>query len=386
MSTRLTRGDRRQPPAVGMPDEGVGGGEIGRGAARGASRSSAVGDALEHVGSLRRLARLGFRLCAAVSISTCRFGHGLRFSESRAALSRAALLPQAGRGGNGRKWALLRGRQRCNWAGGRYSPREIAGDPIGSAGEPTQGRLDVRLRRPIAQGSLFARCGGDGGMLMSLLPFVLIFVIMYFLILRPQQKRAKQHQEMVKNVRRGDTVVTTGGLVGKVTKVVDDDQIEIEIADDVRIRQMRADGHRGARQGRAGEGRGRGQLRSQRHRSRTASRDVMLYFTRWKVLAILLHGGRRLPVRGAQFPSRQDGAELAEMGAAPRRARPRPAGRLAYPARGRHQGACARRSSRRCATTCAACCATRASATPAWWCAATASRCASAKGRIPGRR
>ena len=74
---------------------------------------------------------------------------------------------------------------------------------------------------------------------MSLLPFVLIFVIMYFLILRPQQKRVKQHQEMVKNVRRGDTVVTNGGLVGKVTKVIDDDQIEIEIADDVRIRQMR---------------------------------------------------------------------------------------------------------------------------------------------------
>ena len=84
-----------------------------------------------------------------------------------------------------------------------------------------------------------AAAGGDGGMLMSLLPFALIFVIMYFLILRPQQKRVKQHQEMVKNVRRGDTVITNGGLVGKVTKVIDDDQIEIEIADDVRIRQMR---------------------------------------------------------------------------------------------------------------------------------------------------
>lgn len=81
--------------------------------------------------------------------------------------------------------------------------------------------------------------GGDGGILMSLLPFILIFVIMYFLILRPQQKRVKAHQEMVKNVRRGDTVVTSGGLVGKVTKVVDDDQLEVEIADGVRIRQMR---------------------------------------------------------------------------------------------------------------------------------------------------
>ena len=90
-----------------------------------------------------------------------------------------------------------------------------------------------------AQGSPFG-LGGDGGMLMSLLPFALIFVIMYFLILRPQQKRVKQHQEMVKNVRRGDTVVTSGGLVGKVTKVIDDDQIEVEVADGVRVRQVRS--------------------------------------------------------------------------------------------------------------------------------------------------
>ena len=88
-----------------------------------------------------------------------------------------------------------------------------------------------------AQGSLF---GGDPNMLTSLLPFVLIFVIMYFLILRPQQRRVKQHAELVKNVRKGDTVITSGGLVGRVTKVVDDDQIEIEIADGVRVRQMRS--------------------------------------------------------------------------------------------------------------------------------------------------
>lgn len=91
----------------------------------------------------------------------------------------------------------------------------------------------------FAQGSLFGGVGGDGGVLMSLLPFVLIFVIMYFLILRPQQKRVKSHQEMVKNVRRGDTVITNGGLVGKVTKVIDDDQVEIEVAEGVKIRQMR---------------------------------------------------------------------------------------------------------------------------------------------------
>jgi preprotein translocase subunit YajC len=89
----------------------------------------------------------------------------------------------------------------------------------------------------------FAQAAGAAGdtnsMLMSLLPFALIFVIMYFLILRPQQRKAKEHSDLVKNVRRGDTVVTSGGLVGKVTKVVDDEQIEIEVADGVRIRQMR---------------------------------------------------------------------------------------------------------------------------------------------------
>jgi preprotein translocase subunit YajC len=69
---------------------------------------------------------------------------------------------------------------------------------------------------------------------------VIIVLIMYFLVLRPQQKRAKEHQELVKNLRRGDTVVTSGGLVGKVTKVVDDEQVEVEIADGVRVRQVRS--------------------------------------------------------------------------------------------------------------------------------------------------
>ena len=80
--------------------------------------------------------------------------------------------------------------------------------------------------------------GGDA--VNVLIPFVLIIVMAYFLILRPQQKRAKEHQELVKNLRRGDTVVTSGGLVGKVTKVVDDEQVEVEISSGVRVRQMRS--------------------------------------------------------------------------------------------------------------------------------------------------
>ena len=75
--------------------------------------------------------------------------------------------------------------------------------------------------------------------LVQFVPFVLIFVIMWFLIIRPQQRRVREHQEMVKNVRRGDTVVTTGGIVAKVTKVTDDPEIEVEIADGVRVKLVR---------------------------------------------------------------------------------------------------------------------------------------------------
>jgi len=82
--------------------------------------------------------------------------------------------------------------------------------------------------------------GGAGDPFGILLPMVAVFAIMYFLVLRPQQNRAKQHQEMLKAVRRGDVVVTNGGLVGKITKVVDDDQVEVEVADGVRVRQVRS--------------------------------------------------------------------------------------------------------------------------------------------------
>ena len=81
--------------------------------------------------------------------------------------------------------------------------------------------------------------GGTNDIIMSLVPFVLIFVIMWFLIIRPQQRRAKAHQELIKNVRRGDTVVTSGGMIAKVSKVVDDGEIEVEIADGVRVRIVR---------------------------------------------------------------------------------------------------------------------------------------------------
>ena len=71
------------------------------------------------------------------------------------------------------------------------------------------------------------------------LPLVFMVAIFYFLLFRPQQRRAKQHQELIKNVRRGDTVITSGGLIGKVSKVVDDNELQIEIAEGVRVRVLR---------------------------------------------------------------------------------------------------------------------------------------------------
>ncbi|CDX25678.1 preprotein translocase subunit YajC [Mesorhizobium sp. M2C.T.Ca.TU.002.02.1.1] len=71
--------------------------------------------------------------------------------------------------------------------------------------------------------------GASPDMFISILPFVLIFVIMYFLIIRPQRAQLKKRQEMLTAVRRGDTVVTGGGFIGKVTKVIDDNELEIDL-------------------------------------------------------------------------------------------------------------------------------------------------------------
>jgi len=72
-----------------------------------------------------------------------------------------------------------------------------------------------------------------------MLPLLLIMVVFYFLLIRPQQRKMRDHQQMVKNVRRGDTVVTSGGLVGKVAKVVDDNELMVDIAENVQVRIMK---------------------------------------------------------------------------------------------------------------------------------------------------
>ena len=70
---------------------------------------------------------------------------------------------------------------------------------------------------------------------------LLMVVIFYLLLIRPQQQRAKQHQEMISKVRRGDTVVTSGGFIGRVTKVPDNtDEIEVELSDQMKVRILRS--------------------------------------------------------------------------------------------------------------------------------------------------
>ncbi len=82
--------------------------------------------------------------------------------------------------------------------------------------------------------------GGMGDTFGFILPFILIFVIMYFLIIRPQRQQMKKRQEMLNNVRRGDQVVTGGGITGKVVKVIDDTELEVEIAEGVKVRVARS--------------------------------------------------------------------------------------------------------------------------------------------------
>ena len=81
---------------------------------------------------------------------------------------------------------------------------------------------------------------GAGDLFTMLVPMALIMVVFYFLLIRPQQKRLKQHQEMIGNVRRGDTIVTSGGLVGKVSRVTDDNEVLVDIAENVQVRVVKS--------------------------------------------------------------------------------------------------------------------------------------------------
>jgi preprotein translocase subunit YajC len=91
----------------------------------------------------------------------------------------------------------------------------------------------------------FAQTGGGGGAggfggLGGLLPIILIFVVFWFLLIRPQQKRMKEHKSMIAALKRGDKIVTGGGIIATVTKVIDDSEVQVEIAKDVRVRISRS--------------------------------------------------------------------------------------------------------------------------------------------------
>ncbi len=85
-----------------------------------------------------------------------------------------------------------------------------------------------------------AAAGGDQtmAMLTQFVPLVLILAVFYFLLIRPQQKRLKAHQEMIKNLQRGDTVVTSGGMIGKI-RAIADDEVRVELAPNVEVRVVR---------------------------------------------------------------------------------------------------------------------------------------------------
>tara|TARA_B100001029_G_C14871783_1_gene344964 strand:+ start:435 stop:716 length:282 start_codon:yes stop_codon:yes gene_type:complete len=79
----------------------------------------------------------------------------------------------------------------------------------------------------------------SGSNFAQFIPLILIFVIFYFFLIRPQQKRVREHKDMVKALKRGDEVITSGGIIGKVDRVFEDDRIEIEISSGVKVQVIR---------------------------------------------------------------------------------------------------------------------------------------------------
>jgi preprotein translocase subunit YajC len=130
-----------------------------------------------------------------------------------------------------RVWYLAK--RRCIDRAGSYIPA-IAFEAI----RRTDWENGMFVTPAYAQAAVPAAGGLD--MLMSVFPFVLIFIIMYFLIIRPQRTQMKQREQMLAAVQRGDTVVTGGGVVGKITKIIDDKEAEVEIANGVKVRVVRS--------------------------------------------------------------------------------------------------------------------------------------------------
>ena len=82
----------------------------------------------------------------------------------------------------------------------------------------------------------------EGSGIGQFIPLILIFVIFYFFLIRPQQKKVKEHKAMVESLKKGDKVVTSGGITGVITRVIDNDKVEVEIADNVIVEVIRGTG------------------------------------------------------------------------------------------------------------------------------------------------
>jgi preprotein translocase subunit YajC len=116
----------------------------------------------------------------------------------------------------------------CNSANGRYIPAGFAD------------HLEESLKMLISPAYAQAAAAPSAGGLEAFLPLILIFVVFYFLLIRPQQKKAKQHRDMLQALRRGDRVLTGGGIIGTVVKLEGDTEVTVEIADNVKVRVLRA--------------------------------------------------------------------------------------------------------------------------------------------------
>ena len=85
----------------------------------------------------------------------------------------------------------------------------------------------------------------EGSGIGQFIPLILIFVIFYFFLIRPQQKKVKEHKSMVENLKRGDKVITSGGITGRVERLIDNDTVEVEIAENVKVEIVKATGVQG---------------------------------------------------------------------------------------------------------------------------------------------
>ena len=85
----------------------------------------------------------------------------------------------------------------------------------------------------------------EGSGIGQFIPLILIFVIFYFFLIRPQQKKVKEHKAMVENLKRGDKVITSGGITGTVERLIDNDKVEVEIADNVKVEIVKTTGIQG---------------------------------------------------------------------------------------------------------------------------------------------